>query len=191
MATWERAMIAWPSGERCERSRETLETARRLMRWRDAAEGCSTCRKRAVAVCGGQSFCAGCRAQRDSRITTRRAPLVSTGTAGALQASDGGDGVLRGYAIVFGARSVNLGGFVEVIKSSAVDRMLAERTDLRALWNHNSEITIGRQKAGTLKVSKDANGLRVRIATPTWARGHVESVQRGDVTGMSFAFAAR
>ena len=75
--------------------------------------------------------------------------------------------VLRGYAIVFGARSVNLGGFVEVIKSSAVDRMLAERTDLRALWNHNSEITIGRVKAGTLTLSKDATGLRVRIATPT------------------------
>jgi phage head maturation protease len=40
-------------------------------------------------------------------------------------------------------------------------------------------------------VAKDSRGLRVRIATPTWARGHVESVARRDVTGMSFAFAAR
>ncbi len=98
---------------------------------------------------------------------------------------------LRGYAIAFGARSANLGGFVEIIKSSAVDRMLAERTDLRALWNHNAEIAIGRVKAGPLKVSKDSTGLHVRIATPKWARGHVESVERRDVTGMSFAFAAR
>ena len=98
---------------------------------------------------------------------------------------------MRGYAIVFGARSVNLGGFVEIIRPSAVDRTIVEGTDLRALWNHNSEVTIGRVKAGTLTVAKDSTGLRVRIATPTWARGHVESVERRDVTGMSFAFMAR
>ena len=45
-------------------------------------------------------------------------------------------------------------------------------------------------KAGTLKVAKDSTGLRVTIATPTWARGHVESVVRRDVTGMSFGFRA-
>ena len=43
---WERAMVQWPNGERCDRSRETLETARRLMRWRDAAEGCLNCARR-------------------------------------------------------------------------------------------------------------------------------------------------
>src|SRR4029453_15030946 len=126
MPTWERAMLAWPNGERCERAREILETARRLRRWQDAPEGCSNCRSPAVVVCAGQSFCAVCRTQRDSRISTRRAPLVSTGTASALQASAGGDGVLRGYAIVFGARSVNLGGLIEIIRPSAADRTIAE-----------------------------------------------------------------
>jgi hypothetical protein len=57
MASWERAMLAWPNGERCDRSRETLES------WRGAAEGCANCRKRAVAVCGREAFCATCQAQ--------------------------------------------------------------------------------------------------------------------------------
>jgi HK97 family phage prohead protease len=191
MATWERAMLAWPNGERCERSRETLETARRLRRWQDAPERCANCGKRAVVVCAGQPFCGGCRTQRESRMmTTRAAGAITAGTS-AIQATAEGGGVLAGYAIVFGERSVDLGGFVEIIRPSAVDRTVAEATDLRALWNHNSEVTIGRVRAGTLAIAKDARGLRVRIATPTWARGHVETVERRDVTGMSFAFMAR
>jgi hypothetical protein len=77
MASWERAMLQWPNGERCERSRETLQTAGRLMRWRDAAEGCSNCRKRAVAVCGREAFCATCEAQRAARVLEKRRAEVT------------------------------------------------------------------------------------------------------------------
>jgi uncharacterized protein len=111
-----------------------------------------------------------------------------SGDVGAVATGTESGGTLRGHAIVFGARSLDLGGFFEIIRPSAVDRTLAEKTDLRASWNHNSESTIGRVRSGTLRLAKDSTGLRVTIATPTWARGHVESVARRDITGMSFGF---
>ena len=133
MGTWERAMLAWPNGERCERSRETLETARRLRRWRDVAERCANCRKRAVAVCGREAFCATCQAQRAARVLEKRRGIVAaaSGNGGAVVTGTESGGILRGHAIVFGALSLDLGGFVEIIRPSAVDRMIAEKTDLR------------------------------------------------------------
>src|SRR5215212_8486161 len=101
--TWERAMVMWANGERCDRSRETLETARRLHRWQDAPERCVNCQKRAIVLCAGRSFCAACRAQRDSRVTTRAA-IADTATRAGIQTRANSDGVLSGYAIVFGSR---------------------------------------------------------------------------------------
>src|SRR6185369_11561733 len=70
---------------------------------------------------------------------------------------------LRGYAIVFNARSQNLGGFQEVIAPEAIDRTFKEALDVRALVNHDSAKVIGRLRAGTLQMQKDATGLRVTI----------------------------
>jgi uncharacterized protein len=197
MATsWERAMLAWPNGERCQRSLETLGTARRLRRWRDAPERCVNCARRAIVVCGGQAFCGGCRSQRESRMMTARAVgPAETRAADGIHKSGGSDGflaghagLLTGYAIVFDSLSVDLNGFRERIRPSAVDRTIREASDLRGLWNHDPGIALGRVKARTLTVAKDSRGLRARIATPSWAAGHVESVARGDIGGMSFAF---
>ena len=96
-----------------------------------------------------------------------------------------------GYAVVFNQPSQDLGGFVEVFEPSAVDRTLRENLDVRALVNHDSAKVLGRTTAGTLRLAKDAHGLRVEIHAPdtTAGRDIVTSVQRGDVTGMSFEFA--
>ncbi len=98
---------------------------------------------------------------------------------------------LRGYAIVFNVRSQNLGGFQEVIAPEAIDRTFKEALDVRALVNHDSAKVIGRQKAGTLQMQKDATGLRVTIEPDleiSYAKDIAASVRRGDVSGMSFAF---
>ena len=99
---------------------------------------------------------------------------------------------IRGYAVVFNSLSEDLGGFREVITPAAVDRTLADALDVRALVNHDSSKVIGRTKAGTLRLSKDTRGLRVEIDPPdnTIGRDILESVKRGDVTGMSFRFEA-
>jgi Escherichia/Staphylococcus phage prohead protease len=98
--------------------------------------------------------------------------------------------VLRGYAIVYNRLSEVLGAFREQIAPEAMRRTLAEGVDLRALVDHNPEKPLGRLSAKTLRVESDAHGLRVEIDPPQTSYGHdiVESIRRGDVTGMSFAF---
>ena len=97
-------------------------------------------------------------------------------------------GVIRGHAAVFNKLSLPIfdmfqervlpGAFSEAIGSS----------DVKALWNHDSNIILGRNKSGTLELSEDGVGLKVRITPPEWASGHVETIKRGDVSQMSFGF---
>src|SRR6185295_15501001 len=49
---------------------------------------------------------------------------------------------------------------------------------------------MGRLSARTLVMKKDQEGLRVEIDPPdtTYSRDAMESIKRGDLTGMSFAF---
>lgn len=98
--------------------------------------------------------------------------------------------VLRGTAIVFNSRSLDLGGFVERIDPRAIERTLSEAIDLRALVDHDTSKVIGRLSANTLRVSTDSDGLHVEIHPPNTSVGRdiVESVRRGDIDEMSFAF---
>lgn len=97
---------------------------------------------------------------------------------------------LKGYAARFDSMSEDLGGFREIIKPGAFDRALEEKHDVRALVNHDSNLILGRSTAGTLKLSVDKNGLLAEIDPPDTQAGRdaVVSVERGDFTGMSFAF---
>lgn len=97
---------------------------------------------------------------------------------------------IRGTAIVFNSLSRDLGGFREIIAPEAVDRTLHEGLDVRALVDHDTGKIIGRTKAGTLLLRKDRQGLRVEIDPPntSYARDLLESVERGDISGMSFGF---
>jgi HK97 family phage prohead protease len=97
---------------------------------------------------------------------------------------------LIGYAIVFDALSLDLGGFREIMHPDAVDRTLRNALDVRALIDHDTSRVLGRTRAGTLRLTKDAHGLRAEIDPPntTAARDLLESVSRGDISGMSFGF---
>lgn len=100
------------------------------------------------------------------------------------------EGKLIGYAAVFNSPSKDLGRFVEVIEPGAFTRTLKDSPDVLALIDHDSSKVLGRTTAGTLRLEVDSHGLRVEIDPPdtTAARDLIESVKRGDVTGMSFAF---
>lgn len=97
--------------------------------------------------------------------------------------------VIRGYAVVFGSLSENLGGFRERIRPEAVRRTLEEKVDVRALVDHDAAKIMGRRSVGTLRLKADGKGLRVEIDPPntTYARDIIENIRRGDVSGMSFA----
>jgi uncharacterized protein len=96
---------------------------------------------------------------------------------------------LNGYAAVFDQLSVVLYGmFRERIERGAFASTLGD--DVRALWNHDTNLPLGRTKAGTLRLAEDSHGLRVEIEPPatSWGGDAVESIRRGDVDQMSFTF---
>ncbi len=119
----------------------------------------------------------------------------------ALEIREIGDGqapTITGYAVVFDSWSeVMVDGrgrpFRERFAPTAFDRALAAGPDIRALWNHNSDFPLGRTRNGTLRVDKDARGVRFELTPPatSWGADAVASIRRGDVSGMSFGFAAK
>lgn len=102
--------------------------------------------------------------------------------------SDDGEHRISGYAAKFNTLSENLGGFREQIRAGAFDGVLID--DVRALFNHDPSMILGRTKAGTLHLDSDGTGLRYTIDPPDtqYARDLHKSIERGDVTQSSFAF---
>lgn len=94
----------------------------------------------------------------------------------------------RGHAATFN-EPYDLGPFDEQIDPSAFDRSMKE-SDVRALWNHDSSVVLGRTKSGTLRLAKDDVGLLSEIDFPVSATAQREAIERGDVDQMSFGFRA-
>jgi uncharacterized protein len=105
-----------------------------------------------------------------------------------LEKDQDGKKYLSGYAILFNSESRDMGGFTEIISPTALDG--ANMKDVVGLWNHDSNQLLGRTKSGTLKLEKDDRGLYYRIKLPRTQLGKdiQELVERGDITGSSFAF---
>jgi HK97 family phage prohead protease len=84
-----------------------------------------------------------------------------------------------------------LGGFKEEILPGAFDKILGRQRgkgDVVALFNHDSNIVLGRTSSGTLELSSDEKGLRYVVTPPVSRADVLELIQRRDVRGSSFAF---
>lgn len=81
----------------------------------------------------------------------------------------------------------------ERIAPGAFQRALAERDDARGLFNHDPSHLLGRVSAGTMRLTADEKGLRYEIDLPDTQVGRdvAVSIERGDLTGSSFAFVPR
>jgi len=110
-----------------------------------------------------------------------------------MRAEKGEDGSLklRGLAVCYNRKSVDLGGFTEVIKPGAFDKLL-KRSDLDvvALFNHDANNILARTPK-TLRLKDTKDGLFVEIDLPDNELGRSvhQAIERGDVKGQSFAFA--
>lgn len=94
-----------------------------------------------------------------------------------------------GHAAVFGEATDIGGWFMEQVEPGAF-RSTIRNDDVRALFNHDPNFVLGRNTSGTLKMSEDKNGLKTRIFPPDTqvARDLQVSIDRGDISQMSFAF---
>lgn len=108
-----------------------------------------------------------------------------------LRADDeeGGDVKFSGYTAKFGVPSHELFFGREKIEPGAFTKTL-RKDDIRATWNHDTNLILGRMSAGTLSLEENSIGLRHIISPPDthWARDAAVSIRRKDVRDMSFAF---
>lgn len=121
-----------------------------------------------------------------------------------LEVRRGGDDgeesrTIRGYAAVFNADNSQLDqegrGFTERLDPHCFDGVVG-RSDVCALYEHDyapgilARSTNGK---GTLKLSVDDEGLLCEFDAPRTTLGDnvLESVRRGDLRGMSFAFTVK
>ena len=99
---------------------------------------------------------------------------------------------IEGYGSVFNERSLDLGGFVEMIAPGAFDGVI-DRSDVKCYLDHNPEKGIlarSRNGKGSLSLVVDEKGLQYSFDAPHTNLGDevVEGLKRGDYSQSSFAF---
>ena len=109
-----------------------------------------------------------------------------------IEPRQNGQAAIVGYAAVYNRLSLDLGGGLrEEIMPGAFDRILNRqrgKADVVALFNHDSNIVLGRTSSGTLELSSDEKGLRYVVTPPASRSDIMELIARRDVRGSSFAF---
>ncbi|PZO95401.1 MAG: HK97 family phage prohead protease [Streptococcus pyogenes] len=103
---------------------------------------------------------------------------------------ESGDMILSGYFIKFDEETELWPGYFEVIKREGVEKAI-QGADIRALFNHDHNLVLGRTGNGTVALGVDDVGLFGEITinkNDPQAIGAYARVQRGDVTGCSFGF---
>jgi HK97 family phage prohead protease len=99
---------------------------------------------------------------------------------------------LYGIAAPFN-RPADIGGaFRETIMPGAFTAALAGSPDILALADHRPDALLGRTRSGSLRLTETAAGLEYAIDLPATSLGNdtLALAQRGDLSGMSFAFTA-
>lgn len=117
------------------------------------------------------------------------------------EAEDGQRGrTVEGYAVLFAVRSRNLTPWssyrevYEIMEPGCITNDLLYRSDVPLTAFHKNDCILGRwrQGKGTLSLMLDERGLKISctLAETATADELLSSIERGDVSGMSFAFTA-
>lgn len=112
------------------------------------------------------------------------------GAPAQFRAEDAGNTkTIEGYFAVFGENYELWPGATESVAPEAFDGELSG--DVRALIDHQTNLVLGRTKAGTLELRTDSHGLWGKVTineNDTDAMNLYERVKRGDVDQCSFGF---
>ena len=94
-----------------------------------------------------------------------------------------------GYAAVFDTPA-DMVWWTEEIDPHAFDAVMGTNPDVRALFNHDPNLVLGRTTANTLQLSVDARGLAYEIDPPDTQAGRdlMISMRRKDITQSSYAY---
>ena len=121
--------------------------------------------------------------------------MLSMGPAEIRLDESGKEPRLVGYASVFynGTAKTEFRlweDMVERIMPGAFDKTLKAGDDVRALFNHDPSLILGRTTAGTVELETDKRGLRysIELGSTTVAEDVIKHIRRGDVSGSSFGF---
>ena len=104
---------------------------------------------------------------------------------------EGTDGMtFEGYASVFNSESEDLGGFRETVAPGAFKRSLRSRNDIKLLFNHDTGAVLGSTRSGSMSLTEDDRGLKVRATLPrtSLAMDVAELIRTGIIDSMSFGF---
>lgn len=109
-----------------------------------------------------------------------------------LRSVDSESRTIIGQAIVFDSWSRNLGGFHEIIRSSAVTQDLVDNSDVIMNINHDDNQMVARwnQGKGTLRLELREDGLWFSFEAPETERGNelLWNIRNGNLFECSFAF---
>lgn len=96
--------------------------------------------------------------------------------------------IIEGYFALYEQETELWEGSYEILSKGAFDNTL--NNDIRALWNHNTQYVLGRNKSGSLELRTDDKGLYAVVKLPKtqYANDLYQLVQRGDVDQCSFGF---
>lgn len=99
------------------------------------------------------------------------------------------DQFIEGYFIRFNEPTELWTNFYEQIDPNSVDDSMTN--DVRCLFNHNTDVVLGRTSNNTVMLEKRQDGLwgRVKINTEdSVARDVLSRIKRGDISSCSFGF---
>lgn len=118
----------------------------------------------------------------------RKSSVVKEQREFRMESAEQNGNTIRGYAAVYNSDSEWMGGFYEQIATGAFDGVMDN--DVRAYFNHDENLLLGRVSSGTLRISTDKRGLFYEVDLPntTYANDLAELMKRGDVNQSSFAF---
>jgi hypothetical protein len=103
---------------------------------------------------------------------------------------EGGAPTIIGHPLLYDVWSEDLGGFRERIRSGAASTTILQK-NIKLLFNHDPNIVLASRGSGTLDLTEQVKGVRMRATAPANQFINdlvLEPMRRGDIDQMSFAF---